>query len=336
MFNLGIKLIKEFFSKWKNFGFSLAYSNLIWWICFYLRPPFAYKLSTWAIQKKTQWFDKYFNQNYADIIRQYKNPQCIKDGIKKTETYNIWIFWEQGEENMPPLVKACYKQLKHFNKNVVLLAHDNVLEYITIDSKIIHKMQKGIISQANYSDIIRNTLLTKYGGFWIDATVWCSRTIPIQELKIFPIFTPCGKVSPNNKSIRFWTSFDCNWSSWCLWANQPGIQLFSFVSSMLQAIGERENCWPDYVIQDYLIHYACRNLPETRLKLENCQSYTGAKRNDFATIMNEKFDSEVYKIMIKSDFVFKLSFRSQWKVKTETGYLTFYGRILEGIISINN
>lgn len=323
------KLIKEFFYKWGNWGFPLATYNLIWWLCFYLRPPFALKISTWAIKKKTLIFDDYFNHRYIDIINKY--TQIIVP--KPINSVTIWVFWGQGEENMPPLVKACYRQLIHLNENVRLVTSTNIKDYITLNPLIYSKVKEGHISWAHFSDIIRTTLLAKYGGLWIDATVWVSERIPFQMLSNFEIFSPNGKVPQTNKSVRFWTSFEWNWSTWCLWSKNADNRLFLFVSSMLQAIGEREKCWPDYVIQDYLIYYACRFFPDVQESIKRMQEISGEKRNNLAKIMNQPFNKVLYNDLTSSDFVFKLSFRSPWKAQTPSGEETFYGRILTGIIN---
>lgn len=330
-YKFSIKLINEFCSKWKYYSFSLAFYNLIWWICFYIRPPFALKLSTWAIKKKTQWFDKYLSRNYKDIINRYKQEYRQEGCI---ENYNIWVFWGQGEDNMPPLIQACYRQLTHFNKNVVLITMDNIDHYVSLPNVIYKRVREGTITWAYFSDIVRTTLLAKYGGLWLDATVWISGTL---SSNIFEnsFFTACSKVPISNRAIRFWTSFEWNWSGWCMASNHTQHIIFSFVSKMLQAIAINEKYLPDYVIIDYLIYYACRNFHKARQDMKIAQNKTSPKRNYFATIMNNKYDETVYRELIKSDFVFKLSFRAPWKTSTSTGELTFYGRILNGIISIN-
>lgn len=325
------KLMNEFFSKWRNWGFPLAIYNLIWWLCFYLRPPFALKISTWALKKKTQIFDCYFGKHYSDIINKYKQDFMPRP----SKHYKVWVFWGQGEENMPPLVNACYRQLRHFNKDVTLITNKNITEYITLSPVIFSKVRNGSISWAHFSDITRTTLLAKYGGLWVDATVWVSERLPIQLLSNYDFFSPNGKVQQSNRSIQFWTSFEYNWSTWCLWSKNSGNKLFSFVSSMLQTIGEREKYWPDYVIQDYLIYYACRFFPEVQESMKQIQGVSGKKRNDFALIMNQPFNLIEYMDLTSSDFAFKLSFRSPWKIKTSSGEETFYGRILDGIIDRN-
>lgn len=322
------KLSVEFFSKWKNYGFLLAWYNLIWWLCFYLRPPFTLKISTWAILGKTRWLDNYFMKNYGDIIEHFRSLPVEQKNDEIKSSYIIWVFWGQGEENMPSLVKACYRQLIHYNDNVILVTNENVNEYISLEPEILRKVKQGVIPWANYSDIIRTTLLAQYGGLWLDATVWISEKFSFQRFANFDFFSPNGKVIQTNKSVQFWTSNEWNWSTWCLWSRKSGNELFLFISSMLQTIGKREKYWPDYVIQDYLIYYACRNFLDVRESMEKIQCLSGKRRNEFAAMLNDPFDINRYTELIKDDFVFKLSFRTPWKKYTSEGEQTFYGYIL--------
>lgn len=320
--------LKDFIDQWRNYGFNYAFYSFIWWVCFYLRPPFSYKLSTWAIRKKTNYLDKYIAKHYSDIMERYKSnpPEVIT-----VENHQIWVFWGQGEEQMPPLIKACYKQLTHFNKNVTLVTLDNVNDLIHLSPIILVKVKEGRISWAHFSDIVRNTLLATHGGLWLDATVWVSTSLPINILSKNIMFTANSFVPVTNKSVRFWSSFEWNWSSWSLGTREENNLLFSFVSEMLQAIAEREKCWPDYVIQDYLIYYACRTFTSIRQAMEN-QPIESKKRNELANMMNHPYDGDIYRKLVSTDFVFKLSFRSQWNKEISDGKQTFYGRILSDII----
>lgn len=117
-----------------------------------------------------------------------------------------------------------------------------------------------------------------------------------------------------------------------MWSLKKGHILFSFVSDMLQEIAIKEKLWPDYVIQDYLIYYACRKFPLVDKDIENISKIDCSKRNDFAKIMNQQYNRKVYQRLIDSNFIFKLSFRSSFNISLSDGTLTFYGRILLNII----
>lgn len=322
------KLSIEFFAKWKNYGFLLAWYNLIWWLCFYVRPPFTLKISTRAILGKTRWLDKYFMKNYGDIIEYFRYLPVEQNNDEIKSSYTIWVFWGQGEENMPPLVKACYRQLTHYNDNVILLSNHNIDKYIIIPSKIKERVSRREISWAYFSDIIRNALLAKYGGLWLDATAWVSGSIPMNELKEFDIFSPTGDEKLSPKSPIFWSGFEWHWSGWCLWARKSNELLFSFVREMLINIALREKEIPDYVTIDYLIYFACRNFTSVSRKMKQMETKYCYNRHRLASMMNDSFDINKYTELIKDDFVFKLSFRSPWKKYTAEGKQTFYGYIL--------
>lgn len=320
--------VSDFINKWKYFGINLAFFDLLWWICFYLRPPFAYQLSSFAMRKKTGWLDKYIGKRYADIIERYKNNPPIATPI---ENVRIWVFWGQGEENMPPLIAACYRQLTKYNSNVTLVTNQNVNEYITLPSIIFEKVKDGRISWAHFSDIVRNTLLAQYGGLWLDATVWVSGPLPINRLSKMNFFTANGYVPKTRFSVRFWTSYQWNWSTWCMWAGTSNYLLYTFVSEMLQAIAQRESYWPDYVIQDYLFFYACRMFPSVKEDMEASQKWRCDYRNELASLMNQSYDEEQYRKLVQSDFFFKLSFRSNWKSRTNAGRTTYYGKLINNL-----
>ena len=107
-----IKRFKDLFFKAKHYSIAFALYDFIWWMCFYLRPPFAYKLSSFVIRKKTVWLDRYISLRYSDIIESYRTKNLDQAPV---ENYKIWVFWGQGEENMPPLIRACHRQLYTFS-----------------------------------------------------------------------------------------------------------------------------------------------------------------------------------------------------------------------------
>lgn len=313
----------------KAYSPTFALYGLVWWIGFFVRTRFSWNLTSYALKNKTKWLDSYFEKQYADIIDKYKTFD-IKH-YTSNENFVIWVFWGQGEKQMPPLVKACYRQLTYYNSNVQLITNENLNKYITINPIIIEKVKKREIGYANFSDIIRNTILASYGGLWLDATVWVSGMIPFQKLRELPIYTANNKEVISGNSVRFWSSYDWNWSSWCLWANYSGHPFFCFTRDMLTAIALREQVWPDYVIQDYLFYYACRKIPGIKEQFDMINLHNQNK-DELAFFMPQEFDLDKYTKLSKNECFFKLRYRTPWPVQTKEGKETFYGRILRNII----
>lgn len=319
------KIPIEFFRNTFYYSPTFAFYSLIWWIGFLIRTPFSWKLTSFAIKRKTEWLDSYFNRKYSDILSKYKN---LEDKEETVEKHNIWVFWGQGADAMPELVRACYNQLIRHNSNVVLVTSDNVNDIIDLPKGVFEKVKRGIIGWANYSDIIRNTILSKYGGLWLDATVWVAGEIPMSKLKKLPIFTAKNKEKIYSNSVCYWSSFDLNWSSWCLWANNKNNILFCFVRDMLQAIAEREHYWPDYVIQDYFYYFACQRFKQVREQMELI-SINSPNRGKLADILNEKYDKKKFDLLMSEGLVFKLRYRKPWKKFTPTGEQTVYSHIVK-------
>ena len=88
----------------------------------------------------------------------------------------VWICWFQGMENAPALVQKCYESVKKnlTDREVILITSDNMEQYVTFPDYIIEKWKSGVITHTHLTDLLRLELLFKYGGMWLDATVFCS------------------------------------------------------------------------------------------------------------------------------------------------------------------
>ncbi len=108
---------------------------------------------------------------------------------KKEKKYRIWQYWDTGLENAPEIIKACMASVDKYKGDIerVILTKDNIKDYVNIPDYIYEKRDKGIISQANFSDILRTYLLVEYGGCWIDATVYLTEPLPqyIKQSELF-------------------------------------------------------------------------------------------------------------------------------------------------------
>lgn len=90
---------------------------------------------------------------------------------------NIYLLWLQGWDYAPILQqKVLSSWIKHNSDwNIVKLDYNNLKEYdLNID--YIYNTNKKISPQA-LSDIIRVSLLQKYGGIWADSTFLCLKPI---------------------------------------------------------------------------------------------------------------------------------------------------------------
>jgi hypothetical protein len=101
----------------------------------------------------------------------------------------IWLLWLQGWGNIPDVVKFNMASWKKHNKdwNIELVSESNLSKYIILPEYILEKRRNKKIKA--YSDIIRLSLLNKYGGIWVDATVLCIQPL---DKWIYEVIKPNG------------------------------------------------------------------------------------------------------------------------------------------------
>jgi len=90
----------------------------------------------------------------------------------------IWGLWMQGWDSAPDIVRACRAswslQNPYWTTN--FLSADDLHEFVPASSPVRDLDAKKIPSAA-FSDIIRNELLARHGGVWVDATTYCLRPL---------------------------------------------------------------------------------------------------------------------------------------------------------------
>ncbi|MDE6159383.1 MAG: capsular polysaccharide synthesis protein [Bacteroidaceae bacterium] len=309
-------VIKNFWIRRKHYSWKYATYDLLEWIGFYSRSS---RLQLIGIKKKQLWLDGYIEQNYGSIIERFRN---LRESGTIAKDFNIWVFWAQGEENMPPIVKACYRQLCANNKGVVkLLDLKNVGQYVSLPGFVFEKLREGKLLYAHFSDILRHSLIAKYGGFWIDATCWTGGAFP-EELR------QGAFISPHNEEDGTY------WCSYALGSGLTGSVTFSFVKAMLIAVCEKEEVWPDYLFQDRLLDYAHRKVGASREAI-NATPANNTRRFLLYPMLNKPFDEAFYNDLTSTDWLFKLSYKSNFNTE-QNGKETFYGKMIKGTINVRH
>lgn len=117
---------------------------------------------------------KYF-ERYLPAAAAIEERQVVKND-KDEKIFSLWL---QGEDNAPPLVKACFRSVRrHCKQELIVLDEKTVFDYITLPPEIIEKRRAGKIKNAHFADICRVELLYEHGGFWLDSTGFVTAPIP--------------------------------------------------------------------------------------------------------------------------------------------------------------
>ena len=94
-------------------------------------------------------------------------------------TKNLFIYWAQGFDSAPEIVKICYETWKTHNKEtwkIIELDDTNINNYLKLEEYIPDIAKKNMML-CHKADIIRVLLLDKYGGIWVDATTYCVKPL---------------------------------------------------------------------------------------------------------------------------------------------------------------
>lgn len=112
----------------------------------------------------------------SEFLRDY-SPDAAQ-GYRE-ERPSVWVYWAQGRESMPPIVRVCFERLVALHDNVKLLTDATLSDYVRIPSGVFAKTH---VNKTHFSDILRVCLLAQHGGIWIDATCYCAHSVmPMYE-----------------------------------------------------------------------------------------------------------------------------------------------------------
>lgn len=268
-----------------------------------------YKLADLLINIKHKIILKKLEKIGKDIIIKYKNKN-----IKK-ENNTIWILWYQGEEQAPEIVRECIKSVRKYYDNVVVLDEKNLEDYIKIDSNILNKFQKGLITKTHFSDIVRMKLLAEHGGYWFDATIYLTDKINLET----SFFTP--KLNPNDLDNRFQISK----GAWCIFCiGGTDVTLYKFCYDFFIKYYRENDKLIDYYLTDYVIMLAYNNIELVQNQIDQ-NKYNNRYIFKLENVINEPYDDKIFKELKKENQIHKLSY----KIKINEDYNNFYYKVIK-------
>jgi hypothetical protein len=238
------------------------------------------------------------NKNYCYLNKKYgKYLKKLKyEDVHTAQKFNdIWICWFQGMEDAPQLVKACYESVCRNmpNKNIHLITADNMFDYVDFPEWVVEKWKKGIISNAHLSDLLRTELLIRYGGLWLDATVYLTESVPnyITESELF-MYTHSN---PDDITISY--------NNWLIYSHKDNCVL-KLIRSLLYEYWRKENKSKEY----FFWHLFLTMIKEEHAELfANISYVTDELPETLARICFRKKDDYFFDELKKMTSVHKLS-----------------------------
>lgn len=245
----------------------------------------------------------------------YINIPDRSDSVKQGDT--IWTFWAQGEKGMPPVIRCCYESImaNRGEYRVVLLEQDNIADYIDIPSRILDLRSRGKMSWTHFSDYLRMAILEKYGGWYIDSTIYVSRTIPT----LTQLFTIRLKERDNSVANGDWCGF--------LWYMPQGHPLSKYVLMCLNDYWAKNDTIIAYLLIDYIIRIYFSKKTCNKEELGSIP-YTCEDLLFFQRAESEQcFDAQKWDVLVSRNLFFKNAWRKQLHMYTEDGKRTYYGHV---------
>jgi hypothetical protein len=95
---------------------------------------------------------------------------------QKTIPKVIWTYWDDPD-TVPKTVKTCIEGWKKYNPDyTICLLHKSSLKDYHLDF-LLHEKQNTDSNKTRLADMIRINLLKKYGGFWVDSSIICNKSL---------------------------------------------------------------------------------------------------------------------------------------------------------------
>jgi hypothetical protein len=309
-----IKRIILFFHKLIRYGFSVAF-----WDMFDSQRKrikiFSEKINDNKHAAIVNWLAKRFKHVIADFNNQIFDTAYLEGTIPP----QIWVCWWDGIGMMPPIVKACYNSLLENagDFKITVIDKDNFKDFITVPDHILERIKDKTMTITHFSDIIRMSLLAKYGGIWLDSTILVTGKIKITTIPFFTIKREFGgEYVPKRR-----------WTGNCIGGKKDN-PLFQFVCKFLFEYWREYSDMIDYFLYDYSIATAYHSVPIIRDIIDNAplnpQNFYIIQDN-----LSREHTPEFFESLTKNTVLHKLTWKEQYPRVSENNKLTVYGYILE-------
>ncbi len=261
---------------------------------------------------------EFLEKEFYEFIINYEFTTCNQKNSKI-----IWTLWMQGYENAPELVKSTIDSIRKFaelnNFQFILLEENTIEKYIVFPKLIKEKMDLGVIDYTKISDILRVSLLAKYGGTWVDATIYMKEEFDSSLLLQNYYTIKTGGIedySPNISNNR--------WKGFFLSGNSS---LFSFTRDFFFEYYSRYDIAVDYLLIDYIFDMAYKydeKIKNQMLELEK------SNPNLFwlESHLGDKFDQKVWDNITETTKVFKTTYKLSGEIKSNKN--NFYSKLIDG------
>lgn len=125
-------------------------------------------------EKQTARLRSWFLREFTPVLRRWQDMSETARPFRNPDEAVIWTVWLQGADEMPEDCRMYIDSVRKHNPNRRLEIVDlaTVRQYVDIPEFILHRYEAGTVNAALLTDYIKFALLERYGGIWVDATVY--------------------------------------------------------------------------------------------------------------------------------------------------------------------
>lgn len=310
--------VKQFPKHKNSFGFHIA------WIIFIdgLIPP-------GKSQNYINKIEKFVSDYLRPLVEKYQNDAYLPHKMIEIsfDKVPVWCCWWQGEDKMPELVKMCNDRLRQVlpdEAEIHMITEKNYKEYVELPDYIIQKFKTGKMSITALSDVLRVALLSEYGGFWIDSTVFVSGAFPKE-------FISRDFYTQRMYDPEKWSREACKgrWCGFMIAGSQQNI-IFRFLKDAFYQWWKDYDCVIDYVILDYFLLAAYHGIPIVRKIIDNVPN-NNTNVFEMYKVLHYPYSKQLLKELTEGTVMHKLTYKTNLCKKTDKGEDTLYAYLLDSV-----
>ena len=282
----------------------------------------------WAVSAAADMLTGFHTHFYHKAIRRFLDEE-LKDAARALPEPKqaggplpVWALWWDGEENAPPCVKiSLQSQRKYFagpEYDYHLLTKENYRQYVQLDPAALARFEQGEMSLTHLSDVLRCALLCRYGGLWLDATVYMSGPLDRAALGL-DFYTVRKTTYPENRRALIPAG---RWACYVLRC-RPGDPLMTFLTAAYAIYWRKYADVTDYFLLDEMIDAAYRLIPSVKRMMDGVP-VNNERVFDLYNMRNEAYTPEKTAPILQNTYLHKLSYKDKYLDCRPDGRMTVW------------
>lgn len=223
-----------------------------------MNSPLLARLNRTRVRLLERWFEREF----ADVLQRWSGEEESAQPFADVRAAPIWMMWLQGADALPDQAKPFMDSVRRANPgmDVRIVDFEGIRELVDIPDIIERRYGDGTLTGAHLSDYLRFRLLERYGGVWMDCSIYQTHPTPFDEVLGVPCWSVKGlDVFPYAAAMPG----ALDWQVYYM-ASQPHALFNRVMLDLMEEYWRRFDARIDYFLTYYLAKLA-RSVPAVRV-----------------------------------------------------------------------